>query len=496
MPALIATAALAQTSEPSMRPAIMATVLEPGGSFAPMLERVIPAVVTIRVTGRKLRPIPIPLRQKDGKGPALPLPETEEFGAGGSGVIVDAEQGYIITNNHVIEHATHIEVGLSSGRRMIAKLIGTDIGSDVAVIKVDEPNLPSIKLGDSDAMRVGDIVAAVGNPFGLEGTATLGIVSAVMRTEIGHGLFEDYLQIDAQINPGNSGGALVNVSGELIGINTVGAEGRGLGIGFAVPFNMAKVIMDELITAGRMRRGSTGLIVADLPMEFASPREGGVTRGAIVRKVLPKSPAAAAGIEPGDIVVSAGNRPVRNAAEFVTRTVTVPLGTSIPIILFAKGQGRTRVADVGRYRHRPGGDRRCGRRWAVLQAPWWVKSCSATASTANCLGAQVLHVPADSPAYWIGLEAGRRHRRHRRPKSSLAGGPRLSSRSGWQRVPRRDRPQWRTGTNPRQALTAAGHGGALQVTERQANARECLSASVMPMRRAASCPFLKTRMTD
>ena len=288
VPALTATATLAQTSEPGMRPAIMATALERGASFASMLERS-SAVVTIRVTGRKLRPIVIPPRQKERQGPALPLPETEEFAAGGSGVIVDAEQGYIITNNHVIEHATHIEVGLSSGRRMLAKLIGTDIGSDVAVIKVDEPNLPSIKLGNSDAMRVGDIVAAVGNPLGLEGTATLGIVSAVMRTEIGHGLFEDYLQIDAQINPGNSGGALVNVKGELIGINTVRAEGQALGIGFAVPFNMAKVIMDELITAGRMRRGSTGLIVADLPMELASPRDGGVTRGAIVRKILPRS---------------------------------------------------------------------------------------------------------------------------------------------------------------------------------------------------------------
>ena len=405
VPALTATATLAQTSQPSTRPAVMATVLDPGGSFAPMLEQVIPAVVTIRVAGRKLRPILIPPRLKDGKALALQAPETEEFGAGGSGVIVDAEQGYIITNNHVIEHATLIEVGLSSGRRMIAKLIGTDVGSDVAVLKVDEPNLPSIELGDSDAMRVGDIVAAVGNPFGLEGTATLGIVSAVMRTEIGHGLFEDYLQIDAQINPGNSGGALVNVRGELIGINTVGAEGRGLGIGFAVPINMAKVIMEELITAGRMRRGSTGLIVADLPMELASPREGGVTRGAIVRKVLAKSPAAAAGIEPGAIVVSADNRPVRSAAEFVTRTVTVPLGTSIPIVLFAKGEGRMVslvsadiVIDPEEIALPPEMGSLAG---AVVG-----EILLGNRLYGELLGTEVLRVPADSPAYWIGLEPG------------------------------------------------------------------------------------------
>jgi len=388
-----------------MRSAIAATMLEPGGSFAPMLERVIPAVVTIRVTGRKLRPMLIPLREKDGKAAALPPPETEEFGAGGSGIIVDAEQGYIITNNHVIENATRIEVALSSGRRMLAKLIGTDIGSDVAVIKVDEPNLPSIKLGDSDAVRVGDIVAAVGNPFGLEGTATLGIVSAVMRSEIGHGLFEDYLQIDAQIHPGNSGGALVNVRGELIGINTVGGERRSLGIGFAVPFNMARVIMDELITAGRMRRGSTGLIVTDLPMELASPRQGGVTRGAIVRKILPKSPAAAAGIEVGDIVVSAGNRPIRSAAEFVTRTATVPLGSSIPIVLFAKGQGRlvsltsadividpeeiTLPPEMGSLAGAVIGEILLGNRLY-----------------GDVLGAEILRVAAGSPAYAIGLEPG------------------------------------------------------------------------------------------
>jgi serine protease DegQ len=388
-----------------MRPAIAAPTLEPGGSFAPMLEQVIPAVVTIRVTGRKLRPMLIPLRQKNGQAATLPPPETEEFGAGGSGVIVDAERGYIITNNHVIENGTRIEVALSSGRRMTAKLLGTDIGSDVAVVKVDEPDLPSIKLGDSDAVRVGDIVAAVGNPFGLEGTATLGIVSAVMRSEIGHGLFEDYLQIDAQIHPGNSGGALVNVRGELIGINTVGGERRSLGIGFAVPFNMARVIMDELITAGRMRRGSTGLIVTDLPMELASPRQGGVTRGAIVRKILPRSPAALAGIEVGDIVVSAGNRPIRNAAEFVTRTATVPLGSSIPIVLFAKGQGRfvsltsaDIVIDPEEIALPP--------QMGSLAGAVVGEILLGNRLYGDVVGAEVLRVAAGSPAYWIGLEPG------------------------------------------------------------------------------------------
>lgn len=320
-------------------------------SFAPMLSRVLPAVVTIRVITETYEPIEIPQRLAGGELPIMPVARKETARSGGSGVIVDPKRGLIITNNHVIEDAKWIQVGLSNGRRLIAELVGRDIGTDVAVIKVKETDLPSIEIGDSDAMQVGDVIVAVGNPFGLEGTATMGIVSAVMRTEVGHGAFEDYLQVDAPINPGNSGGALVNARGELVGINTVTAGGPGtnLGIGFAIPVNMAVTIMNELITAGRMRRGSPGLIVEDLPEELSSPPGGGVIRGALVTKVLPGSSAAAAGISPGDIVVSANVKPVRNAAEYVTRTVTVPLGSQIPMILFSKGAGKNvtlEAADV------------------------------------------------------------------------------------------------------------------------------------------------------
>jgi S1-C subfamily serine protease len=383
----------------------IAAALQPGISFAPMLEKVIPAVVTIRVTGQRPRPVIIPPRQKDGKAAPLPAPEMEEFRSGGSGVIIDAQKGFIITNNHVIENATRIEVGLSNGRRLIAKLLGTDVGSDVAVIQIEEPNLPSIKLGDSDAMRVGDLVVAVGNPFGLEGTATLGIVSALMRTEIGHGLFEDYMQIDALINPGNSGGALVNSVGELIGMNSVagGSKSQTFGIGFAVPINMAKVIVDELVAAGRMRRGSTGLVVDDLPAEFASPQEGVALRGAIVQKVVPKSPAAAVGIEAGDIVVSANNKPVRSAGEFITRTVTVPLGSTIPLILFAKGHGRLvsvtledMVVDPDETVLKPEMGSLAG---AVVG-----DIVIGNRLFGDVQGAQILRLAPDSPAYKIGLE--------------------------------------------------------------------------------------------
>lgn len=304
------------------------TMSDPVGSFAPMLERVIPTVVTVRVTSETLAPVEFT------PGAPVVTPRQIKSRSGGSGVIVDAANGHIITNNHVIADAISIEVVLSDGRLMPARLVGRDIGSDVALIEVQDRRLPQIPVGDSDKIRVGDVVAAVGNPFGLEGTATLGIVSATMRTEVGHEAFEDFLQIDAVINPGNSGGALVNVRGELIGINTATAGSVGnVGIGFAIPINMARTIKNEIIRSGRMRRGSPGLVVEDLSYERAAELMSGTNRGAIVTEVLPGSPAAAAGIKPGAIVTEVAGKPVRGATEYNTRVVTVPLGEKLPIVL-------------------------------------------------------------------------------------------------------------------------------------------------------------------
>lgn len=306
----------------------------PLGSFAPMLARVIPAVVTIRVTTETNASVEI---KPDGN----PVGETRKIVArsGGSGVIVDAPNGHILTNNHVIDNAVSIQVVLSDGRIMSARLVGRDIGSDLAVIEVTDRKLPQVATGNSDKVRVGDIVAAVGNPFGLEGTATLGIVSALMRTEIGHDSFEDFLQIDAVVNPGNSGGALVNVQGELIGINTAtGGKVGNVGIGFAIPINMARTIKTELIKKGRMLRGAPGLIVEDLSYERAAELMSGTNRGALITAVVAGSPAAAAGIRPGGIVTEISGKPVRGAAEFNTRTYTVPLGTVLPIVIREGGK--------------------------------------------------------------------------------------------------------------------------------------------------------------
>jgi serine protease DegQ len=314
-------------------PSMQGTALDPVGSFAPVLDRVIPAVVTVLVTGETRRGNEMGPRKADGQAPTFPKADRMPFRAGGSGVLIDPANGHILTNHHVVADATTIEVSLSDGRRMPAKLVGQDSGSDLAVLEVPVRGLAGIKVGDSDKVRVGDVVLAVGNPFGLEGTATLGIVSALMRSGIGHEAIEDFMQIDAAINPGNSGGALVNVRGELIAINTAGSAdpGRGNGIGFAIPVDLAKAIKAELIAHGRMRRGSIGVAVEDLSRERSKQLAMRVTRGATIVAVSPGGPAQAAGLEVGDIVLEISGKPVRSAAEFETRIASVPVGARLDI---------------------------------------------------------------------------------------------------------------------------------------------------------------------
>ena len=383
------------------------TILDPVGSFAPMLAGVIPAVVTVLVTGETLQPGELGPRGADGQPAAMPPPRTERFRSGGSGVIIDAQRGHILTNNHVIDNATQLEVSLSDGRRMLAKLIGRDVGTDVAVLEVAERNLPGITLGNSDKVRVGDVVLAVGNPFGLEGTATLGIVSALMRTEVGHEAFEDFMQIDAPINPGNSGGALVNVRGELIGINTAGPNdgGKASGIGFAIPINMVRTIKDELIANGRMRRGSPGLIVEDLTHELMLELETRVTRGAHIIGVVPESSAGAAGIKRGGIVISVAGKPVRSAAEFNTRVLTVPLGSTLAMVINEQGKEKQYALATSEIVIEP----------ARTELPAEFGSIGGAVIGEIALGnpkfgqlrgAQVLDVPKNARAYALGLLPG------------------------------------------------------------------------------------------
>lgn len=383
---------------------------EPGrpiGSFAPILEKVIPAVVTIRVTGETLRAVEFGPRGAGEMQPTAATVAKDPFRAGGSGVIVDAANGYILTNNHVIENAVHIEVGLSDGRRMPARLIGRDIGTDVAVIKVEEASLPAIAIGDSDQVRVGDVIMAVGNPFGLEGTATLGIVSALMRTEVGHEAFEDFMQIDAQINPGNSGGALVNIKGELVGINTAVAGGgeRNVGIGFAIPINMAKIVKSELIAHGRMRRGSLGLVVEDLPAEAAYSGSMGPRRGAVITRVVPGTPAAAAGVKPGGIVVRVGAKPVRGAAEYNTRVVILPIDSPVALTIHADGKKNELSLMAAEVATRPA-EQVLSKDLGSISGAVIGDILPGNPLYGDVRGAQILAVPAGSPAAGIGLQAG------------------------------------------------------------------------------------------
>ena len=309
-----------------------------------VLQRARPAVVTLRVTGERAVPHELVARSAGMTGTPTPLPSKVAVRSGGSGVIIDARNGYILTNNHVVEDATSIDVGIADGRHLSGTLIGRDPGTDLALIKVAPENLPSIRIGNSDKVRVGDLVVAVGSPFGLEGTATAGIISAVMRTEIGHEAFEDYFQIDAQINRGNSGGALVNARGELIGINTViaGGGGQAYTIGFAIPINMAMIIQNELVKNGRMRRGFAGVVVKD----YARDKDNKVPNiyyGAVVEHVVAESSAAAQGIVAGDIIIAAADKPVRSAAEYQTRASLVPIGSRLPVVIYS-GDRKRRVS--------------------------------------------------------------------------------------------------------------------------------------------------------
>jgi serine protease DegQ len=298
-------------------------------SLAPMLERVMPGVVSILVTGERKRPI---LLNPD----AQPAPATmEPFRSGGSGVIVDAAKGIILTNHHVIVDAKDIEISLADGRIGRARLIGDDVATDVAVIQTDIRDLVSVPYGDSDRLRIGDFICAVGSPFGLEGSASQGIVSALMRTEIGYGIFENFIQIDAAVNPGNSGGALVDLEGRLVGINTAtgSAKLRTQGISFAIPINLARAVATELLETGTFRRGTLGFFTQNIGYEMARAMNLSLTRGAEVTAVLPNSPAAIAGARQGDVIVAINGQPIRSHADYVSRVATTPIGTQLRVAI-------------------------------------------------------------------------------------------------------------------------------------------------------------------
>ena len=321
-------------------------------SLADMLEKVMPAVVDIVTEGSTSE-------AADGNyqrlfGSELPA----ERGQGtGSGIIIDAENGYVVTNAHVVNGAQKIKITLTDGRELEAELVGEDAGADVSVLKVKPERLMALKLADSDQLRVGDFVVAVGNPFGLGQTATSGIVSALGRSGLGIESYENFIQTDAPINPGNSGGALVNLRGELIGINTAILGGRGggsVGIGFAIPSNMVGNIKDQLIDFGEVRRGQLGVEIQNLEPNMLKPLLLSSAEGAFVSRVVVNSPADQAGLQSGDVIVQANGSRVKNSVSLRNIIGNLPIGTRAAIEFIRDGRALITVAEVNQVDSRSG----------------------------------------------------------------------------------------------------------------------------------------------
>jgi len=294
----------------------------PVPTLAPMIKRVSPAVVNIATRGT--------IRERSPQNPLLedPFfrkffdipdmgPRERQFQSAGSGVIFDAKNGYIVTNAHVVDNATEITVTLQDGRDLTATVVGSDVPSDVAVLKVPPESLTQVALGDSTRLEVGDFVVAIGNPFGLQHTVTSGIVSGLGRSGINPDGYEDFIQTDASINPGNSGGALVNLKGELVGINSaiLSRSGGNIGIGFAIPVNMARSIMDQLLKYGAVKRGLLGVNIYSLTPDMAKSLNITNTQGVLVSQVTDGSAADKAGIKPGDVITSINNQTIKSNSE-------------------------------------------------------------------------------------------------------------------------------------------------------------------------------------
>lgn len=314
-------------------------------TLAPMLVQVTPAVVNISVMTRNPADsnplLQDPFFRRFFNIPDQPRAEQ----SAGSGVIVDAGRGLVLTNNHVIKDAQEIVVTLKDRRVLKAQLVGTDPGTDIALLRVPAEALTAIKLGDSDSTNVGDFVVAIGNPFGIGQTVTSGIVSALGRSGLGIEGYEDFIQTDASINPGNSGGALVNLKGELVGINTaiIGPSGGNVGIGFAVPVNMARQVMAQLQRFGEVRRGRLGVSTTDLTPELARQLGLKAAEGAVVVAVETGSPAGKAGLRKGDVMLSANGRPIRGSADVRNRVGLTPIGEEIALGIERPGAGRSEV---------------------------------------------------------------------------------------------------------------------------------------------------------
>ncbi|GAA5648019.1 DegQ family serine endoprotease [Vibrio proteolyticus] len=321
-------------------------------SLAPMLEKVTPAVVSIAVEGTQVSKQRLPEQFRFFFGPDFPTEQLQErpFRGLGSGVIIDAGKGYIVTNYHVINGAEKIRVKLHDGREYKAELIGGDKMSDVALLQLEKAkNLTEIKIADSDRLRVGDFAVAIGNPFGLGQTVTSGIVSALGRSGLNIENFENFIQTDAAINSGNSGGALVNLNGELIGINTaiLGPSGGNVGIGFAIPSNMMKNLADQILEFGEVKRGMLGVQGGEVTSELADALGYESSKGAFVSQVVPDSAADKAGLQAGDVIVSVNGKAINTFSELRAKVATLGAGKEVTLGVVRDGKERSFRVTLG-----------------------------------------------------------------------------------------------------------------------------------------------------
>jgi serine protease Do/serine protease DegQ len=386
------------------------TPLMPGGApqgmatLAPLVKKVTPSVVNLATKGRVAQErnplLNDPFFRRFFNVPDLPT--ERELRAAGSGVIVDAGAGLVVTSNHVVEHADEITVTLADRRRLRAKRVGADPDTDVAVIKIAADGLTALPLGDSETLEVGDFVVAIGNPFGLGQTVTSGIVSALRRSGLGLKGYEDFIQTDAPINPGNSGGALVNLRGELIGINTaiVAPGGGNVGIGFAIPSNMVRDVMDQLVKFGEVRRGQLGVMVQDLTPDLAEamglPSQ---QMGAVIAKVESGSAAERAALKVGDVITELAKAPIRGSANLRNKVGLLRVGEVAELTVLRGGRSLTvRVTLIARLNTALRG----GELSPLLEGA----AFGATGSGAPASGVEIVSVEAASRASAAGLRKG------------------------------------------------------------------------------------------
>jgi serine protease DegQ len=317
---------------------------QPLPSLAPMLEHTTPAVVNVSSTTRVAVQNPFfndPFFGRLFEQPDVPRERIQQ--SLGSGVIVDAQRGLVLTNNHVVERADEVSVTLHDGRTLKAEILGRDPDTDIAVLKIPAENLSAIPLANSEALRVGDFVVAIGNPFGLGQSVTSGIVSALGRSGLKGLGYQNFIQTDASINPGNSGGALVNLNGELVGINSAiySSSGGSIGIGFAVPANLAHTVMEQLMAFGEVKRGSLGVQSQDLDERLARALNMQPGRGAVVTQVVPDSPAEHAGLLAGDVIVRVDGKTIANASDLANIEGLLPIAKPLDIELIREGAALT-----------------------------------------------------------------------------------------------------------------------------------------------------------